>query len=240
MNNITSKIIIISVRLLNRFMNHQKLKRKVFCIGLHKTGTTSLYNLARMYGYKATHSTDWHFNPDKIEKFEFFCDGGSHFDNLGEFDFEHLFYQYPDALFILQTRDTRKWVISKLKHIGWNEKTVIAPDDSSKIENNEWTYKSLLTIEKFLEHKNNYEKKVIDFFEKKAPARFLVLDITDKKIQLQEMARLVHFLGVRSISKVSLPHKNIGKSVEGLPERVSVFIDDAIAARKTGNTGKHG
>ena len=233
MKNIMIRIASKSMRLINRFVNRKKIKRKVFCIGLHKTGTTSLSDLARKYGYKATHSTNWIFDPMKLEKFEFFCDGGSHFDGINEFDFEYLFYKYPDSLFILQTRDTKKWVISKLKHAGWDDKTLIEPNDKSKINHNDWRYKSLLTIEKFIEHKNNYEKKVVNFFNKNDHIRLLIIDITDRRNQLRELERLVRFLGMRSVTRVALKHKNRSKSGTKLSKRVLDFIDEKIIAYNT-------
>lgn len=163
---------------LNRQLNRKTIANKVFCIGLHKTGTTTLANYFNEFGYNSTHSTDWINNSSKLESFDFFSDGGSHFDNEKEFDFEKLFYMYKKSKFILQTRDTEKWVTSKLKHAGWNQNTEIQKDDPTKITHKQWRYKSLLTVKKLIEHKYNYEKKVIFFFKEKDAGRLLIIDIT--------------------------------------------------------------
>ncbi|MGX9365640.1 sulfotransferase [Desulfoplanes sp. PS50] len=213
-----------AINLINRCINRKKITRKVFCIGLHKTGTTSLRALATKYGYKAIHSTDWISDANKLKEFEFFSDGGSHFDGQNEFDFKRLFHDYPNALFILQTRPTKNWIVSKLKHAGWTEQTIIEVDDEKKIYHDDWKYKSLLIIESFIRHKYNYEHKVIDFFEKNDPSRLLKIDITDKPIQETTIHNLVTFLGLRSLCTIQLPHKNKKKSQDGLSKEVSDFI----------------
>lgn len=125
-------------RLINRQLNRETIKNKVFCIGLHKTGTTTLGNWAREYGFHSTHSIDWIKEDWKLQTFDFFSDGGSHFDNINEFDVQKLFYKYPKALFILQTRDSKKWIISKLKHAGWSENTFLEEDNIEKIRHEDW------------------------------------------------------------------------------------------------------
>lgn len=210
--------------LINRFLNRKTIKNKVFCIGLHKTGTTSLYYLALEYGFRATHTTDWIFNEAKLKKFEFFCDGGSHFDGINEFDLNYLYSTYPKSLFILQTRDAKSWLNSKLKHAGWNENTQIQPNDINKITHENWKYKSFLNIQKFIEHKYNYEQNVISFFEENNPDRLLRLDITNSKNKGKELKRLENFLGLRKINTIKIPHKNKGNTKNKLPDSVLNYI----------------
>jgi hypothetical protein len=107
----------------NKRLNIESLKRKVFCVGLHKQGTCSLDMLARLYGYTSIHSQDWCLNHDQLSYFNFFSDGGSHYDGINEFDYPRLARQFPDSLFILQSRDPLPWIISKLKHAGWDQST---------------------------------------------------------------------------------------------------------------------
>lgn len=216
------------LRIVNRLFNYKNVRRKVFCIGLHKTGTNSLCEFANKIGYKSLHSTDWIADQNKLKEYEFFCDGGSHFDNMNEFDFKFLFHAYPNSLFILQTRDTKEWIISKLKHAGWNKGTIIYPNDENKITHHEWKCKSLLTIEKFIQHKYNYEKKVVDFFENNDLSRLLVIDITDSRIQLREIERLMSFLKIRSFSRIAFPHANKSKTGFELSEEVLNIIDKTI------------
>jgi hypothetical protein len=193
---------------INWFINYSQHRRKVFCIGLHKTGTSTIAHYVGRHGVLFTHSTDWHLSRWKLRFYRFFADGGSHFDDIDEFDFEHLYHTYPDSLFILQTRDDVKWLISKMKHLGWNEETVIMPDDPSRIESNDATHKSMLVLKKFVEHKHNYERKVRAFFEAHDPSRLLCMDVTDKRQIDAEMLRLREFMKLKSMRPVKIPHKN--------------------------------
>lgn len=214
---------------INQLLNSSTRKNKVFCIGLHKTGTTTLADYFKKYGFEATHTVDWQNNHNKLEQFEFFSDGGSHFDSINEFDFKQLAETYPNSKFILQTRDTEKWVISKLKHAGWNETTEIQPDDIEKIKHDDWTYKSLLTVKKFIEHKFNYERKVKDFFETHAPNRLLVIDVTNKEMQANELNRLKTFLKLKSIGGVQLPHSNKRIASASISDQLKDFVHQEVA-----------
>ena len=212
----------------NRKLNSKLISNKIFCIGLHKTGTTTLANFFREYGFKDTHSVNWINDERKLNKYDFFSDGGSHFDNINEFDFRRLFNIYKHSTFILQTRETEKWVLSKLRHAGWTKDTIIQPDDPSKIKHDEWKYKSFLTIQKFIEHKINYENKVLSFFKKNDISRLLVIDITKKDIQTAELNKLKTELNLQSVNTISLPHHHNKKSQISLPKEVYSFIKKTI------------
>jgi hypothetical protein len=203
-------------------------KRKIFCIGLHKTGTSSLYDFANKCGYKAIHTANWIYKDDILEEYNFFSDGGSHFDNIKEFDYAYLLKRYPNSRFILQTREPRGWIISKLKHAGWNRETEIENDDPSKLINEEWRYKSLLTIEKFLEHKHNYETRVKEYFENHDPGKLLVIDVTNANIQKYEFKRLKNFLSVDSFFDIEFPHSNKARCKQSLSDELLSFIDEKI------------
>jgi hypothetical protein len=213
------------IRLINRQLNRSTVSNKVFCIGLHKTGTSTLSSWIKEYGFYPTHTTDWQNSKEKLAMYDFFSDGGSHFDYQNEFDFEALHRQYPRAKFILQTRNTRSWVISKLKHAGWKADTAIQPDNPDMIVHDSWTYKSLLTVEKFIAHKLNYEQKVRDYFATHAPDSFIETDITDIGKQEINLEKLRKFLQLRSVNKITLPHANRAKTREALPDSIMNLID---------------
>lgn len=197
----------------NKRVNLEKLNRKVFCIGLHKQGTSTLAALAKLYGYTPTHSTDWHCNQSKLSRFNFFSDGGSHYDGINEFDFPGLARQFPDSFFILQTRDPLKWIISKLQHAGWDKDTkAIEGDKNQPPTHNGWKEKSLLNIYRFLAHKKNYECKVKNYFQHHDPGRLLVADVTDQSIHDQTITDIEQFLGVESAIPMRMPHVNSSAS----------------------------
>ncbi len=201
-------------------------KRKIFCIGLHKTGTTSLHEMAIKNGFKAIHSIEWMYNYEDLKKFNFFSDGGSHFDDINEIDFEYLYYKFPNSRFILQTRNTRDWVISKCKHAGWHSSTEIEKDDINKINHNDWEYKSLLTVRKYVEHKINYEKKVENFFRQNDNSRLIKINITNQKSSNGDLERLVKFLKLKK-GIINLPHSN-KSSEKKMPNELIKFIDSIL------------
>ena len=198
------------------------MTKRIFCIGLHKTGTTTLTTIACQYGLNGTHRTDW---KDVMNSYEFFSDGGSHFDNQNEFNFIDLYYKYPTSKFILNTRDTKKWVISKCKHAGWNETTIIQENYHDKLKHDTWKYKALLNIRKFMIHKVNYERKVLDFFEKHDKSRLLVIDITDNTET--KLATLCSFIGgnKKDITRI---HANQTSNDKQLSNNVLSYIDTVM------------
>ncbi|TRZ44956.1 sulfotransferase [Robertkochia solimangrovi] len=228
-----------TLKIVNRLYNGSYEGGKIFCIGLHKTGTSTLAHFVECFGLKVTHSVDWIDNPSKISKYDFFSDGGSHFDGMNEIDYKWLFYEYPDALFILQTRDTRKWLMSKLRHAGWNEETCPEPDDIAKISQENWRGKTLLHIQKYVEHKSNYERSIREFFEENGKDRLYEIDITDKMKQEKYLKGLKSFLNLRSVVPVELPHSNRLRNSFKLPPEVSDFIEKLFDEDITESSAKN-
>ena len=86
------------------------IKKKIFVLGLNKTGSTSLHNLFNKINIKSTHEC---WRPDQhvikiIDKYQAFTDGH-------HLNFKKYYYLYPDSLFILNTRPIKKWLISRYK-----------------------------------------------------------------------------------------------------------------------------
>lgn len=94
------------------------MNTKYFCIGLHKTGTSTLHHIALNNKLKSIHSVDWANDENKIKLYDFFSDGGSHYNKINEIDYEYLYSTYTDSIFIINIRDPKSWIISKLKHAG--------------------------------------------------------------------------------------------------------------------------
>jgi CheY-like chemotaxis protein len=87
---------------------------KIFVIGLSKTGTTSLHEAMRVLGISSAHWT----NPvtaSLLDKRDFLI-----FDALSDvsvsYQFEHLFYAFPNARFIYTERPLDAWEKSFLRH----------------------------------------------------------------------------------------------------------------------------
>ncbi len=77
---------------------------KVFCIGLNKTGTTSLHFAFQKLGLCSFHGGSF---DSRIDAFS----DGRYFEQFIELD-----KLCPNSKFILNTRDLRDWIMSRIKH----------------------------------------------------------------------------------------------------------------------------
>ncbi len=98
-------------------------KAKVFCVGFHKTGTSSLSNALTKLGYRVR--TCGPFVVDfetrnrvceaafaEVEKYDAFQ------DNPWPIIYQELDQKYPGSKFILTTRPTDKWIKSVVGYFG--------------------------------------------------------------------------------------------------------------------------
>jgi len=195
---------------------------KIFCIGLHKTGTTTLHKLALNSKLRSIHSVRWQHNIPVINKFDFLCDGGSHYNDVNEFDYKTLMKLYPNCKFIINIRDLKKWIISKCKHIGWNESTDILDEYTEpKHDKTTWLRKSLSNISHFIKHYCDWYIKVINFFmDKKNKA--IIVNIEDK-YNIDKLKVLLNN------PKMVMVHENKDKQPKAvLPQVVLDHIDYEI------------
>ncbi len=97
---------------------------KVFGIGFHKTGTTSLAQALRSLGYSVTGPNG--VNDPNIannalaiaNKLVWEYDAFQ--DNPWPILYKEMYQQFPDAYFIATFRDPEKWINSLLRHFGSN------------------------------------------------------------------------------------------------------------------------
>jgi len=118
-----------------------KNSQKVFNIGFHKTGTTSLTHFMDVHGYKSLHNTaytmqrmnlgsqsdiaddpttpsdiggmlDIHLLQELVQEFDFFS------DNPWPLIYKLLDESFPDSRFILTRRNTDSWMNSLIKYSG--------------------------------------------------------------------------------------------------------------------------
>lgn len=100
----------------------------MFCIGLNKTGTTSLHAALQELGYRSLH----HREPESTEAVaRAVREGLPLLTHLGDHDafsdiqslavrFVELDEQYPDSRFILTVRDLGDWLDSRRRHVERN------------------------------------------------------------------------------------------------------------------------
>lgn len=177
---------------------------KVFCIGFHKTGTTSLTVALRALGYRVTgpNGVD---DPDiasnvlpmayaLVEQYDAFQ------DNPWPIIYRDLDRQYPGSRFILTLRNTDSWMTSQLKHFGrretWMRKWIYGVGCP---EGNEAVYR-----ETFEAH----NREVLDYFSER-PDDLLVLDLAKG----DGWEKLCPFLG-KPVPTMPFPHANKGSDRE--------------------------
>ena len=131
---------------------------KIFVIGFNKTATTTFHNIFLKEDITSRHGWGWlRF----IDDFDAFSDG--HHVNI----FKTYYEKYPDALFILNTRGIRGWLISRYKH-GYN-KRVVAENLTST-----WWPPSLEKTKNWIETRNKHFVDVLKFFEDKPKSLFII------------------------------------------------------------------
>jgi hypothetical protein len=185
---------------------------KVFGIGLGRTGTKSLSMALKMLGIKTIH----HCVKNEIMKcvrndFLLELDTLSYYDAMVD-GFPVLFYKrlykrYPDAKFILTTRDD---VESWLKSVEKNYRAFVNNDNISKkaleIRRKIFgtdVYDKDILLKKYEDHK----KEVLEFFKDKDNLLVLDVDLDDK------FDRLKDFLGIEKDTPL-YPNFHTTKDVE--------------------------
>lgn len=148
----------------------------IFCIGMPKTGTKSFCSALQTLGYATCHHGN-KFNRSiskylstgvmsdilkkKLEEKDAFADGSF------IYRFKELYEKFPEAKFVLTTRNVEGWLVSFVNHsyVGGN------PSRRPLLTSDRWRW----WLKKF----NNHNREAKEFFTDKD--NFLELDFCDKK-----------------------------------------------------------
>ncbi len=209
--------------------------KKVFCIGLNKTGTTSLHEAFKILGLKSVHFRDDKGNNIKtiihnnflngnhiikgLEKYDAFSDWGIDQDNLKvakEFD-----KQCPNSKFILNTRDMDAWLNSRETHVKINQE---------KKRKNPKANITWLTVDREAwakEFKNHYEEAERHFEGRED--QLLIFDVTKG----DGWEKLCPFLGL-PIPAVPFPKRNVAAENKDFFKRVINKIKKYLPITTTG------
>lgn len=174
------------------------MKSKVFCIGFHKTGTTSLAVALRQLGYRVTgpngvndQNIEDNVIPmayDLAEEFDAFQ------DNPWPIIYKELDAKFPGSKFVLTLRIPESWIKSQVKHFGLKETPMRKWIYGAGCpEGNEGIY-----IKRFEDH----NEEVIRYF-KDRPQDLLILELSKG----DGWEKLCPFLGT-DIPNVAFPHAN--------------------------------
>jgi hypothetical protein len=175
-------------------------KPKVFCIGFHKTGTTSLELALRRLGYRVTGCFGTK-DPDiankvhdlaiaRAERFDAFQ------DNPWPILYRELDEAFPGSRFILTLRPADAWYRSQVKDFARTETPMrrwIYGDDAGCPEGNEAVY---------LARYERHNREVLDYFADR-PGDLLVFDLPGG----DGWPELCGFLG-HDVPDAPFPHAN--------------------------------
>ena len=176
------------------------MKPKVFCIGFHKTGTTTLKVALKKLGYRVTGSFGTK-DPDianKVHEMAFaMIDQYDAFqDNPWPMLYKELDARFAGSRFILTRRPTEAWIRSQVKDFASTETPMrrwIYGEDAGCPEGNEDTY-----VARYERH----NREVLDYF-KDRPDDLLVFDLPADA----SWDKLCAFLG-QEIPDEPFPHAN--------------------------------
>ena len=157
---------------------------KIFCIGLNKTGTSSIHKALKILGFNSVHhiesggksikdiiKNNYDNNKDilmGIENYQAFSDWSHPSTNILFKEFDK---QYPNSKFILNTRDVEGWIKSREKHL---QRTPNLKKLQKQNPNNKWLKMDKdIWREEFQEHHNG----VREYFAQR-PQDLLEFDVT--------------------------------------------------------------
>lgn len=172
---------------------------KVFCIGFNKTGTVALHRIfCDQLSYRSAHEpqwTDWSITKNRyqLDQFDAFSDGGcASIKNLDDL--------YPEALFILNTRPLKHWVLSRHKAVERSRRAVhwaltkYVPLGFVAWIINRWVLDNReRAVMRWIRIRNSYHEHVMCYF-KDRNGKLLVVSIEEADFA----ARLARFLGAEA------------------------------------------
>ena len=206
---------------------------KVFCVGFNKTGTVTLDKIFRdQLSYRSAHKprwTDWSITKDRhrLDRFDVFSDGGcASIENLDEL--------YPEALFILNTRPLKDWVLSRHKSVERSRRaaswilTMYVPLGLVARLINRWVLdNSDRALVRWIRIRNSYHEHVIHYFEERTE-KLLVLNIEDADFA----AQLARFLGTeRSIAPTQANRNGHGSKTWTMLESIGEKMETGTSER---------
>jgi hypothetical protein len=181
-------------------------RTKIFCIGFHKTGTSSMGKLFRRLGYAAqgsykTRDAEFVARLARRELAELFgiANGAQAFhDNPWPVFYRELDQRFPDSRFILTLRDPASWIRSAVNHFGKQDDPLSpmrqliygAPTPVG----NEDVY-----VERFRRH----NEEVKDYFAGR-PQDLLAIDLSEG----DALDPICDFLGRKARGLSRMPHEN--------------------------------
>ena len=174
------------------------MKQKIFCVGFHKTGTTSMRKALQMLGYKVHGAFGVH-DPEVVENVLEIAFSKVHkFDAFQDIPwaviYKDLDRKFPGNKFILTIRPTKSWIKSVSTHFN-----------NRYYHMHEWIYGVGIVKgneEKYIARYEKHNKEVIDYFKDRSND-LLVLNLENG----DGWYELGNFLNVE-VPERNFPHAN--------------------------------
>jgi hypothetical protein len=174
------------------------MRRKVFCVGFHKTGTSSMRNALQILGYRVT-GPNGTKDPDiaanlyrMVEQLAAEYDAFQ--DNPWPIVYRQMDALHPGSKFILTVRDPQRWVRSNVRHFGERDTPMRQLIYGvGHPEGNEQVY-----VDRMLSH----NREVAEYFAGR-PDDLLTIDVTEDG----NWGAICGFLG-HPVPAVPFPHAN--------------------------------
>jgi len=175
-------------------------EKKVFVIGFHKTGTSSLKKALTILGYKVKGP----FGTKDPNISRYACEAAFRFveqydafqDNPWPIIYKELDKKYPGSKFILIIRPAEKWLESQVRHFG-----------TTKTPMREWIYGVGYPAGNegvYLARYERHNKEVLEYF-KDRPDDLLVLRLAEGD-GWKKLCKFLH----KDVPNVDFPHENKG------------------------------
>ena len=209
-------------------------KQKVFCIGMNKSGTTSLQTLLSDHGYTIGNQLEGEMLLKNFENMEngtikaYFSKCDAHQDvpcSLPNF-YKRLDHIFPNSKFILTIRDNPEIWYNSL--ISFNTKIFSSTDSLptfSDLMNSTYCYKGwivdcmkvifnyptipLYDKTEYIATYSNHTKAVKEYFLSK-PKQLLILNLSEKN----GVENISNFLGIKLLKNYKMPWLNRGIDVK--------------------------
>ena len=192
---------------LRRLLNHARIrKKKIFVIGFNKSASKSLHTLFTSLGHPSFHGPKWRRHDDLLllRKYDCFSDGIPR-------DLTELDRLFPSSKFILNVRDLKSWILSRLAHIERDKKS-----NPNYITGPAWdnTEKS---IKSWIKQRNKYHLFVLSFFSDR-PADLLVVNFIRDEFAA---TKVCNFLGYKR--ECQRPKENVNPSKQHPRDHVAML-----------------
>ena len=202
-------------------MTEKGVQQKVFCIGWHKTGTSTLGLALIKLGYSVLGCRLDMVHPLRRAELDQVLELAGRYDAVQDVPwaclFKELDQRYPSSKFILTSREETSWLESAARHFG-----------STDIPLHEWIYgegRLAGNEELYLERFRAHYQEVYRYFRDR-PNDLLVLDFQAG----DRWDKLCQFLSIK-VPDFKFPHENKSPNRRNFKERLMGALRDSSPPR---------